>query len=505
MPMNRSPCRELLTLGLLCNPFDYMHVPAGMTVLRESQEPPPPRPTPETLREQGVKPHQIDTNVSLHEQPMMLGNFQIIGREAVGSGADQVELVKFRADIAICDIINLNYRFYPRSAYEGAIKRAKAGPIAQGKITGLLEHPGWEDGWKGRLEAVAARWTDFGIEEKEVEFPPDSGQMVTKPVVWGEGVYVRTKAAEIVQTLKQDGVFVGISSNGYSSVEWVPFGELGISDPTGLIDPELEIPVTGDDLTFLTIDFVALPANSGGQVLGESGGYGPPPKRRTESLTPSLPAPERPTPAPLALEDTMHPKIKALCERLNKTLEQVKTEHTADYMTVLESIAKDGEGNAQAAAELATTQAQLLQAQTQLAQTQEALRTSEGNRVQESRTAMVDAALAEANLPTLPPLKLGNESIDLNAKWRESLLAQVLAAESDEAANTLLSQQIAVRAHELAGQQTESPLPVVQPPRVGASKGPSLPAGDNDLPPLTESANNDERLMVNPYINILRS
>ncbi|MFC6663123.1 hypothetical protein [Deinococcus multiflagellatus] len=222
---------------------------------------------------------QVDKNVALHEQPLRLGAVQEISREAV-EGTDQ-ELVTFRADIAVCDIINLNWRFYPRSAYEGAIARAQKA-MEQGKLTALLEHPGWDDGWKGRLNAIAARWTALSIEEREIEWPPDSGQRVRKPVVSGEGVYTRTEGGALVQTLLQDGVYVGISTNGYSSVKWLTFAELGIDDPTGLLDPETPIAVTGDDLTFLTIDFVALPANAIGQVHAESGpagGFAPPPTR----------------------------------------------------------------------------------------------------------------------------------------------------------------------------------------------------------------------------------
>lgn len=502
MPMNRSPCLHLLSLGLLCDPLPHLVVPPGMTALQESRTEPPPRPTPEALRESGVHAHQVDRNVSLHEAPLRLSGVQVIGREMVGTGADQRELVKFRADIAICDIINLNYRFYPRSAYEAAIARATPW-MEQGKLTGLLEHPGWDDGWKGRLDAVAARWTALGIEEKEVEFPPDSGVRVSKPVVWGEGVYTRTASGELIQTLNEDGVFVGISTNGYSSVEWVPFGELGIADPSGLIDPELEIPVTGDDLAFLTIDFVALPANSGGQVYAESGGYGPPPQRAPAAPTPTpVPSPTPPAPVPVK-ESHMHPKIKALLERLGKTLEQVKADHPTEYLATLEEAARDGHANQEAAAQLATAQGQLATTQTQLAQTQAALRLSEGNRVTESRTAMVDKALNDAALPQLPPLEVGGETIDLNAKFREGLVAAAVAADSDEAATALLTQQIAIRKHELAGQQTEG-VPNVRPARPPV-QAPNLPIGDNGAtPPLEFNQESAASLTGNPYILRMR-
>ncbi|WP_147364008.1 hypothetical protein [Deinococcus cavernae] len=503
MPMNRSPCAHLLTLGLLVNPFDdpdALRVPPGKVALQESEPQRPPRLTPELIREQGVQAHQIDRNVSLHDTPIRLGEVREVGREAITVGGNTVELVKFRADIAICDVINLNYRFYPRSAYEGAIERAQAA-MAQGKLTGLLEHPGWDDGWKGRLDNIAARWTALGIEEKEVEFPPESGVMVMKPVVWGEGVYTRTSGGELIQVLMQDGVFVGISTNGYSSVKWMLFSELGIPDPSGMIDPDLEIPVTGDDFTLLTIDFVSLPANSGGQVYAESGGYGPPPTRPAPIAPPTRPA-QLPESVPRALEEPMHPKLKALLERLGKTLEQVKAEHAGEYLTTLEAIAAEGQASTEAASQLAAVQAQLTTTQTQLAQAQASLRQSEQNRVQESRTAMVDKALDDAALPQLPPLEIGNESIDLNAKFREGLLSAVLAAESDESAQALLTQQIAIRAHELAG-QAENALGV-RPARVPAA-APQLPIGDNDKADALAVNHEASNVLVgNPYITRLR-
>lgn len=460
----------------------------------------PAPPTPESIREQGVHAGQVDTHVRLHEQPFRLGQVQILRREAAADG--QGEIVSFRSDIAICDIINLNYRYYPRSAYEAANKRAER-DMASGKLTMLLEHPGWDDGWKGRLDAVAGRWTKLGIEEREVEWPPDSGRTIRKPVVFGEGVYTRNPSGQLVQSLIGDGVYVGLSTNGYSSVEWARFGDLGIDDPTGLIDPDVEIPVTGDDFTYLTIDAVSLPANSGGQVYAESGGYGPPPQRAPAAPTPTpVPSPTPPAPVP-GKESHMHPKIKALLERLGKTLEQVKADHPAEYLTALEEAARDGHANQAAATQLATAQGQLATTQTQLAQTQAALRLSEGNRVTESRTAMVDSALATAALPKLPPLEVGGETIDLNAKFREGLVAAAIAADSDEAATALLAQQIAIRAHELAGQQTEG-VPNVRPTRTPA-QGPDLPVADNGAtPPLEFKQESAASLTGNPYILRMR-
>ncbi|MFC6751463.1 hypothetical protein [Deinococcus aquaticus] len=277
----RSPClTAALALGTAAS---IPPVPPGMTLLQESAPTAPPRVTPELLRERGVQDGQTNTGVSLHERAVHLGKIQAL--EAV----DGSEQVPFKANIAVCDIINLNWRFYPRSAYEGAIARAQA-DMKVGKLTGLVEHPGWEDGWKGRLDSIGARWTKLSIEEMDIEWPPGSGTVARHAVVVGEGLYTRTEGGQLIQQLNADGVFVGISTNGYSSVTWKRFGDLSVTDPTGLLDPDMEVAVTGDDLTFLTIDFVALPANAVGQVTAESGGFAPPPVSRSPRR--SLPPPQ---------------------------------------------------------------------------------------------------------------------------------------------------------------------------------------------------------------------
>lgn len=499
MHKNRSPC-QLLPPGLLVHPFEDMVIPPGMTHLQESTEAPPPRPTPEALREQGVRPHQRDENVSLHEQALRLSNVQVLREEAVGGGKVRAT---FRADIAVCDVINLNWRFYPRSAYEAANRRAEKA-MAQGKLTALLEHPGWDDGWKGRLDAIGARWTRLGIEEREIEWPPDSGQTVTKPVVFGEGVFIGTPAGQLVQTLLEDEVFVGISTNGYSSVTWKPFGELGVDDPTGLLDPDMEIPVTGDDLTYLTIDFVSLPANAGGQTYAESGGFAPPPVRHQESQKPPATPPVTPPPSPAPVpekETSMHPKIKALCERLGKTLEQVKAENQTEYQQALEEIASEQNTLHVEAARVPGLTAQLARVTTERDDARRDLDEERQARVAESRGRMVDAAIEAADMPVVAPYQDGDTTVDLAGDWRAAVLGEAVRAESDAAALALVNRQVAARAHLLGRRQTESARPTVPAP---PARGPRLPAGNNDGPdPLTESA--DPHFLSNGLVGLLRS
>lgn len=483
----RSPClTAALALGAAAS---IPPVPPGMTLLQESAPTAPPRVTPELLRERGVQDGQTNTGVSLHERAVHLGKIQAL--EAV----DGSEQVPFKANIAVCDIINLNWRFYPRSAYEGAIARAQA-DMKVGKLTGLVEHPGWEDGWKGRLDSIGARWTRLSIEDLDIEWPPGSGTVARHAVVVGEGLYTRTEGGQLIQQLNADGVFVGISTNGYSSVTWKRFGDLGVTDPTGLLDPDMEVAVTGDDLTFLTIDFVALPANAVGQVTAESGGFAPPPSKPQPAPQPA-PAP---SPAPAPAQETPvknHPKITALTTRLGKTLEQVKADHPADYQKVLEEIATETEATATEAAKVPGLQAQVTTLTTERDSARTELQAERANGVRESRTRMVDDAIAAANLPTLAPYQEGATTIDLAKQWRDQLVEAAVSAASNEAAQGLVTKEVSLRQHMFGARTTESAQ------RPGT--GPSLPINDRDNPGDRQKESPAAPLLSNALIQSMRS
>lgn len=481
----RSPC---LTAALALGAAALIRpVPPGMTLLQESAS---TRITPELLRERGVQDGQTNTGVSLHERAVHLGKIQVL--EAL----DGSEQVPFRANIAVCDIINLNWRFYPRSAYEGAITRAEA-DMKVGKLTALVEHPGWDDGWKGRLNSIGARWTKLSIEDMDIEWPPGSGTVARHAVVVGEGLYTRSESGQLIQQLIADGVFVGISTNGYSSVKWKRFGDLGIADPTGLLDPETEISVTGDDLTFLTIDFVALPANAIGQVTAESGGFAPPPERPQPA---PQPAPTQ-SPALAPAQETtvkLHPKITALTARLGKSLEQVKADHPAEYQAVLEEIATETETTAVEAAKVPGLQAQVVNLTTERDNARTELQTERSNGVRESRTRMVDDAIAAANLPVLAPYQEGATTVDLAKQWRDQLVEAAVSATSNEAAQGVVTKEVSLRQHMLGARTTES----AQRP---APSGPTLPGGDNDNPTQRTTEGASAGLLSNGLIQGLRN
>ncbi|MFC6663125.1 hypothetical protein [Deinococcus multiflagellatus] len=78
--------------------------------------------------------------------------------------------------------------------------------------------------------------------------------------------------------------------------------------------------------------------------------------------------------------------------------------------------------------------------------------------------------------------------MDLNAQWRDALLAEAVRAETDDAAKAVITRQVAARQHVLGARPVEQTQQ-----REGAQRlpvpAPKLPTGNNDQPvPLTEDA-----------------
>ncbi|MFC6662961.1 hypothetical protein [Deinococcus multiflagellatus] len=310
-PSNRSPCTEAATLHLM--------EAAGQapTTARRSLRPPKSVVTLERVQARGVAEGQKAENVSLHEDVPLRVKARLT--EEVRDGV-MVTLVK--ADVAICDIINRNGRYYPRSCYEAA--NAAAGPdMEDGGLWALMDHPEWWEPVRGSMQKIATKWTGLTIEEgREIEWPVGSGTTRKVDMVVAEGEIVDTAVGSDIKGLLKSGIRVGISTNGYGSAVWKKASEL---DPN-YYDPDALIPVVQDDYRYNSIDYVSDPSNIGGRARTEA----------SEAFDPDdldVPAPIRPQ------EGKMHAILKALCEKHGKTLEQVKKEHAPEYYMALEQIA----------------------------------------------------------------------------------------------------------------------------------------------------------------------
>ncbi len=379
---------------------------ARLSTRRLLQESAPASAPPDTLLREVAKPDRA--HVTLR-------------REA--RGADTVTLID--VTVAVADRVNRNGRIYPKATWQAAIDAAQE-DLKAGKLWGLLEHADdWDDPLLGELECIVVRYESLTLDGDTVK---------------ASAVLIRTQKGNDLEALLTGGIAVGVSSSGYGSTKYFPASELLPDYP----DPSAYIGVVQDDFRLLTIDFVSDPSDVAGSARRK--------ERRERAQK----------------ENRMHPLIKQLCERLGKTLEQVKKEHATEYYGVLETIA---EQNAQAgAAPNAPAPVTAPAAQPNAPPAQEhrqpaapaapqpasqvegtlerevlslttELRTERTERVRTARRNIAIAALESAQLPRAP--KVGE--VDLDARFREQLEAAAIAAQSDDEARSLVDQMISER------------------------------------------------------------
>ncbi|GAA4002329.1 hypothetical protein GCM10022631_11260 [Deinococcus rubellus] len=445
-PSNRSPCTRMTSRRLL--------EATTPQAFRQTQ-PPKSVTTLERVKARGVTSGQVTSGARLHEDVPMIGRAQLTEMTRDGQTVTMV-----RADVAICDIVNRNGRFYPRSCYEAANAAAQA-DMADGGLWALMDHPDWWEPMRGSLGKIATKWTSLAIEDgREIEWPVGSGTTRTVAMVVAVGEIVGTAVGADIKALMASGIRVGISTNGYGSGQWIAAKEI---DPT-YYDPEELIPVVQDDFRYLSIDYVSDPSNLGGRAQTEG----------IEDDTPETP--ELPTPLE---EGPMHQILKALCEKHGKTLEQIKKDHAPEYFAALEQIAE------QAGAATATPPAPaqpgtpgnpapnappVVQQERNVPvmpapevpaltaaqyQTLERTTVDQGNQIAELQTiirnncrdAIVTEALTSANLPSVGIRGEGEGAVDMDATFRNGLIQEARAAQDDDAARTLVNTAIEDRRH----------------------------------------------------------
>lgn len=385
---------------------------------------------------------------------------------------DGTTLTLVDVTVAEADRVNRNGRLYPKEVWEAAIAAAQA-DIPEGKLWGLLEHE--EGDWygygpaKGRLRNIAMLFESLYMDGTTVK---------------ATAVLPDTEAGNILRGLVEAGVAVGISSSGRASQKYLPAGEV-MDNPT---DPEELIAVIQDDFRLDTIDAVGDPSDPSGLVKAIESLQ--PAQQGREADPPSIPEAESepqpapaPAPAPIQTpkeESYMHPKLKALLERLGKTLEQVKSENNAEYLSCLEDIAAERAELAESAGRVPGLENEVARLKKEAADAKADLETERTERRREQRIALVDRVIAEAELPLLDPYKDGDKEVDLNAEFRNDLVEAAVAAESDESATALVAGRVARRKHELGARQIEART---QPPAPAAGAAPSLPIGQDPAGP----------------------
>lgn len=409
-------------------------------------------PCPQRLREHAQPPgDQQGVRLSERLQPDR-GNATLREEKRNGKTVTLVDV-----NVATAGKVNRNMRLYSREVWQAAIDAAQP-DLQEGKLWGLVEHPkdSWDD-WdplKGRLENIWVLYERLWMDGDQVK---------------ATGVIVDNDAGRNMTALLNLKLAVGISSNGTGSAKYVQAKEIpALAD---FPNPEAYIAVIQDDYRLLTIDAVSDPSDLSGAA------------RQKETRTPGGP-PTPPTPTPRKEERRMHELLKALMEKYQgKTLDQIKTEHAAEYLQALERIAESGTpAPAPAPAPVVptpTVTAPITNAESTLEQSVLALNArleaSERQALTEKRTNIAITALEAAQLPRAP--KVGE--LDLDARFREQLITVAVTAKDDAEAKALVDQMVTERRALMgATQQPTRPTETAY-HRAG---GVTLPAGNNSAP-----------------------
>lgn len=157
--------------------------------------------------------------------------------EAEGSGTGSITAVLARGDV-----INRNWRYYSRTTLERAANEARD-RVANGEVIGLLEHPGWEDGARGRTENAVIVWTDLFMDGPDLK---------------GAGHILDTSKGRDLMAQHSGGMHLGLSTNGYALEQrFVPAKDV----PAPWDGDADELIQVIDEFQLLTVDVVGDPAN----------------------------------------------------------------------------------------------------------------------------------------------------------------------------------------------------------------------------------------------------
>jgi Prohead core protein serine protease len=161
------------------------------------------------------------------------------------------ELRRIKLNVATVDTVNANGRYYSREVYETANNAAKE-DLKAGKLWGLMDHPNWEDPFKGSVEQIVIKYDKLSIEGD---------------LVMAEGVIVNTQKGGDLYELGKAGVSLGVSTNGYGTIRYQQAKDI-IPD---FQFPDMELAFMQTDFRYGTIDIVTTPSNSGGEIMSMEG------------------------------------------------------------------------------------------------------------------------------------------------------------------------------------------------------------------------------------------
>lgn len=169
---------------------------------------------------------------------------------AITEASEGTGLASITATLARGNIINRNNRYYSATVLERAAAAARD-RTENGEITGLMDHPGWEDSAKGKPERIVIRWNRLWMNGDDL---------------MGEGLILDTALGRDLMALKAGGVHLALSTNAFA--DWHFDRAENIPAPYDGDDDDL-IAVM-DSVELITIDVVTDPSNVFAKIHAEA-------------------------------------------------------------------------------------------------------------------------------------------------------------------------------------------------------------------------------------------
>lgn len=344
--------------------------------------------TKKLFENQDIRESVADGHIALTESVM---------ESATGKKLRIVEGVAAKAGI-----VNRNGRLYSKGVFETAVERAQD-KLTQNKYLGELEHP-WEV--QTSLKRAAVRFTELWMEGDLVKY---------------KGVILPTPDGQILESLLEGGVGVGVSTRGYGSYK--------IETIEGR-----DVEVIQDDFRMPGIDFVLDESNPHGAVHKfESTKHNPEGGidveiKNLEQLKAHYPE----------LTNELTASVKAETEQTVKA--ELDTAHQAALATAKEEAvteykeSEEGAKHEKAFNAIVESLKPFLPETIQLTESElgkqvEALRESETKAIKDLKDAQTKLTLAESTLKQIEDQKAVAEAIDAKVKGHkfESVLRTRLA------------------------------------------------------------------------------
>lgn len=139
------------------------------------------------------------------------------------------------------DKINLNRRYFSLAVLTAMVEAAQT-DLTDGNLIGLVQHPDYWDGPRGRIENIGIRYDKLWMDGKLMRF---------------EGELVNTTQGQNLLAVLDAKIKVGMSTQVTGSAKYLPAKEVDSTWP----NPDETIQVLNDDARLITIDAVMNPAD----------------------------------------------------------------------------------------------------------------------------------------------------------------------------------------------------------------------------------------------------